>query len=156
MKNFKKKLLLAVLFLVITFVFLFFVSIKLISGKNSNKTTVYFPERKLSFSAELAKTAKERRIGLMNREELLENNGMLFYFPFADKQSFWMKNTLIPLDILFIDDNKIVDIKKNFLPCKNDSCEIYTSTKPAKYVLEINSGLSDKFNIKEGDKVIIK
>lgn len=71
------------------------------------------------FKLEIAKTVIERAKGLMFREKLDENKGMLFIFPTVEKHGFWMKNTLIPLDIIWIDEsNKVVYIKKNVLPCK--------------------------------------
>ena len=106
------------------------------------------------FSVESAKTAVERERGLMFRENLDKNNGMLFIFPKEDKWNFWMKNTLIPLDIIWIDsNNKIVEIKENALPCKENLCQIYSPKTKAKYVLELNSGITKENNIKIGDEV---
>ena len=91
----------------------------------------------------------------MFREKLNENDGMLFVFDDESYLAFWMKNTLIPLDIIFIDENYgIVDIK-NAVPCKEDPCALYKSLKPAKYVLEVNTNFTAKNKIKVGDKVII-
>ena len=68
-----------------------------------------------------------------------------------------MKNTLIPLDIIFIDkDWKIVSIQKNAQPCKADPCELFTSGGAAKYVLEINGGLSEKLGIESGAEVTLE
>ena len=79
---------------------------------------------------------------------------MLFIFEGEDYWSFWMKNTLIPLDLIFISDQyTIVDIKENFKPCKVDNCDSYTSKKKAKYVLEVNSGFVKENNVKIGDKI---
>ena len=66
-----------------------------------------------------------------------------------------MKNTLIPLDIIWIDSNNtIVEVKDNFQPCKEEDCEIYYSKENALYVLEINGNLSNKYEINIGDKII--
>lgn len=106
---------------------------------------------------EVADHTQERIRGLMFRTSLDENSGMLFVFDKEQQLSFWMKNTLIPLDIIFIgNDLKIVDLKENFQPCMPDAdCEVYTSL--AKYALEVNAGFVRENGIKIGDKIgIIK
>ena len=109
-----------------------------------------------TFEVEIADTQLERAQGLMFRKELKENSGMLFIFPESDKHSFWMKNTFIPLDIIWIDENfKIVYIYENAQPCR-ESCNSITPNKDAKYVLEINSGLAEKYEMKIGDRAEIK
>ena len=106
------------------------------------------------FSVEIAQTAAERERGLMFREELNSEKGMLFIFSQSEKYGFWMKNTLIPLDIIWIDENKtIVYFKKEVLPCKEEKCEVYYPDKEALYVLEINAGLTKENNLSVGDKV---
>jgi len=120
------------------------------------KTTVSFPDIKKNFEVEVADTSAKRTLGLMNRSNLLENTGMLFIFDDESEKSFWMKNTLIPLDMIFIDSKfEIVHIQKNAQPCKTITCTTYSSVKSAKYVVEINGGLSDKFGVKEGQKIEI-
>lgn len=102
---------------------------------------------------EIADTDNKRRDGLMYRSKMAENRGMLFIFPYEAQQSFWMRNTLIPLDMLFVNkDMKIVTIRKNALPFKDDIS--YSSTAPATYVIEVNAGYTDKYDIQEGDKII--
>lgn len=89
--------------------------------------------------------------GLMYRKSMDENRGMLFVMPEMKTQSFWMKNTHIPLDIIFINHNKqIVTIRKNTTPFSEKNV---VSTQNALYVLEVNAGYSDKFGIKKGDFV---
>lgn len=118
-----------------------------------NKTSNYVLVNGKKIQVEIADTELERETGLMNRESLQENSGMLFVYPDSEIRSFWMKNTLIPLDIIFIDENlEIVDIK-NALPCYSEPCALYTSSLPAKYVLEVNSGFSEENNISIGEKV---
>lgn len=108
----------------------------------------------ICFNVELAETQAERQQGLMRRQFIDQNSGMLFIFDNENFHLFWMKNTLIPLDIIWINkDNKIVHIEYNVLPCKEDPCTYYTPKEKALYVLEINAGLSEKYNFKEGDKV---
>jgi hypothetical protein len=102
---------------------------------------------------ELAVTASERAKGLMHRESLGENDGMLFVFEQEGKPGFWMKNTLISLDMIFIDsNNKIVDIM-TAVPCEKEPCKSYTPKAEAKYVLEVNAGFAEKHNIQIGDEV---
>ena len=105
-------------------------------------------------NSEIADTEAEREQGLMFRKELGKDEGMFFVFADEDFRSFWMKNTLISLDLLFIDSNKVVvDIKEGFLPCKTDVFESYTSKAKAKYVLEVNSGFVAENNVMVGDVV---
>ena len=108
----------------------------------------------VSFDVEVADTAVKKAIGLMNRTSLPEKGGMLFIFEQEGVQGFWMKNTLIPLDMIFIsEEKKIVHIEREAQPCKVLDCQIYSSEKPAKYVVEINGGLADKFGIREVQRV---
>jgi uncharacterized membrane protein (UPF0127 family) len=112
-----------------------------------------------TYVIELADTDNTRALGLMYREQMAVDEGMLFIFPDTDVRAFWMKNTLIPLDILYFDQNrKLVSISKNTPPCKNTTtrCPSYPSAKPAKYVLEINAGLSQQYGYKTGDELIIQ
>jgi len=106
---------------------------------------------------ELAETIEERAKGLMYREKLDKMSGMLFIFDEEQTRSFWMKNTLIPLDIFFIDANNIIVDIQTMDPCKNDPCISYASKKPAMFALEVNSGFAEKFNISEGNtfKILI-
>ncbi|WP_299125328.1 DUF192 domain-containing protein [uncultured Winogradskyella sp.] len=98
---------------------------------------------------EIADNEYETQTGLMYRTKLKTNHGMLFIFPDEDFRSFYMKNTKIPLDIIYIDTNKtIVSVQKDAQPFDETSLP---SDSPAKYVLEINSGLFDEWQIKVGD-----
>ncbi|GAB6283666.1 MAG: hypothetical protein STSR0008_24550 [Ignavibacterium sp.] len=104
---------------------------------------------KKKIDIEIADTEYDRELGLMFRKEMSDEQGMLFIFPVEDNLSFWMRNTYIPLDMIFIDSQKrIITIHKNTIPLSEDS---YRSSAPAKYVLEVNGGFTDRFNIKEGD-----
>lgn len=103
------------------------------------------------FKVELAVTPQELMTGLMNRETMPGNAGMLFYFGNMAERGFWMKNTLIPLDLLFIKlDGTIHHIHENAIPHDLTSIK---SNGAAAAVLEINGGLSQKLNIQAGDKV---
>jgi len=89
--------------------------------------------------------------GMMFRKQMEENRGMLFIFPDVQMRSFWMRNTIIPLDIIFVaEDRSIVTIQKNTKPFSETSIP---SSAPAKYVLEVNAGLSDNYNLRLGDKL---
>ena len=82
----------------------------------NEKIDVSIYNKNFTFNVEVAKTIEERRVGLMYRKKLLNNEGMLFIFPHEKIIQLWMKNTYIPLDVIFISENKIiVDIKKKFL-----------------------------------------
>lgn len=103
------------------------------------------------FNIELAITPEERARGLMYREELPENSGMLFYFDTDMMLGFWMKNTLIPLDMIFIrNDGTISSIHKNAIP--HDLTSIQSKEKVIA-VFEINGGTADKLGIKPEDKI---
>ncbi len=108
--------------------------------------------KNIIFNVEVAKTVEERRVGLMYRKKLLNNEGMLFIFPQEKIIKLWMKNTYIPLDVIFISKKKvIVDIKKNM---EILSETIIKSKVKSKYALEFNAGLVNKLDIKIGDKVL--
>ncbi len=104
------------------------------------------------FDVEIADSFSERREGLMRRSFLGEKAGMFFVFEVPKVENFWMKNTLIPLDIIYFDENyRVVHIVKNAQPCEEDKCPSFSSVYPVKYVLEINGGLSDRLGIDVGD-----
>jgi uncharacterized membrane protein (UPF0127 family) len=108
------------------------------------------------FSVELAKTDAEREKGLMYRTQLGADKGMLFIFDQEGVYPFWMKNTLIPLDIIWIDSNgKVVFIGENIQPCKIIICPTTNPQVKAKYVLEINAGVSKEMGLKAGDEAKI-
>ena len=107
-------------------------------------------------NVEIADEPQEQSLGLMRRQSLGENNGMLFIFDNEQIRNFWMKNTLMPLDMLFISkDLVIVDIIEAE-PCKEDPCGIYSGKEAAKYVLELNKGYSVRKDINKGDKLVLK
>ena len=104
-------------------------------------------------SAEIMSTPQEKQQGLMFRESLGELSGMLFVNQREGLYPFWMKNTLIPLDIIWISrDKKAAYIVKNAQPCL-ETCEAIKPACPAQYILEVNAGFIDKYQIKIGQKL---
>lgn len=93
------------------------------------------------FLVELAATKETRQQGLMYRKKLALDKGMLFVFDQPGEYGFWMKNTLLPLDMMWLDEEKrVVHIETNVPPCASDPCPIYSPLRPAKYVLELVAG----------------
>jgi uncharacterized membrane protein (UPF0127 family) len=105
----------------------------------------------LHFSIEIAKTEPEREQGLMYRPSMAADAGMLFLYDQPQQAAFWMKNTLIPLDMLFIAaDGHIVNIAKRAVPMSETTI---FSTGPVSAIVEINGGAADRFDIQPGDRV---
>ena len=116
--------------------------------------TVTFIDKHISVSVEIADNPYSWSKGLMFRKSLSADSGMLFVFPDEKPRAFWMKNTLIPLDMIFISaDKRIVSIQKNAVPCKTFVCPSYVSEGKAMYVLEVNAGFVDAHAISAGDQV---
>ncbi|NNE02079.1 MAG: DUF192 domain-containing protein [Eudoraea sp.] len=104
-----------------------------------------------SLDIEIAETDYETQTGLMYRDTMEDNQGMLFIFPDVAYHSFYMKNTKIPLDIIYIDENlRIASIVKNAQPMNETSL---SSGVPVQYVLEVNAGLTDSWKVTEGDRI---
>ena len=109
------------------------------------------------FSVELAETSEKQALGLMFREEMDDDHGMLFIFPVESIRSFWMKNTRIPLDIFYFDaDLELVSVAENARPCKTRNCPTYPSAAPAKYVLELNAGKAAELGVQPGDRLKLR
>jgi len=121
---------------------------------SSNEESVCVKER--CFEVEIVDNDKERSQGLMFREFLEEDAGMFFVFDSSDLYPFWMKNTLIPLDIIWIDENKEVVYISNAVPCEKDPCRNYNPNVEALYVLEVNGGIADEIGLEIGDEVVIQ
>jgi uncharacterized protein len=100
---------------------------------------------------EIADSPDEQATGLMNRTALAEDRGMLFVFPEEEVRSFWMKNTLIPLSIAYMDsEGRIVDIQD--MKPLDDEEPHYVSAEPARYALEVNRGFFDERGVEVGDR----
>jgi uncharacterized membrane protein (UPF0127 family) len=108
------------------------------------------------FSIEIAETEAEHEHGLMERTHMAADHGMLFVFQDDQPRAFWMKNTRIPLDMLFFDaDKHLVSVKHDAPPCTTDPCPVYSSGAPARYVLELNAGQASKLGLTTGDVIQI-
>jgi uncharacterized protein len=106
------------------------------------------------FTVEIAKTPAEQAHGLMDRTTMAADHGMLFVFQHDEPRTFWMKDTLIPLDMLFFDAaHRLVAIQADARPCKADPCRIYPSDVPARYVLELNAGVAGNLGARKGDVI---
>lgn len=108
------------------------------------------------FTVEIADTPDTRALGLMFREQLGEEQGMLFVFDRAAPRSFWMKNTRIPLDIMYFDEQlQLVSVSENTPPCRTSRCPGYPSEGPAQYVLELNAGKAAELGVTSGDRLVL-
>lgn len=108
----------------------------------------------INLDIEIADTDYDIQTGLMYRSTMEPNQGMLFVFDDEEERFFYMKNTQIPLDIIYIDANKkIVSFQKNAKPFNETSLPSHV---PAKYVLEVNAGMADAWSLKEGDSISYK
>lgn len=105
-----------------------------------------------TFRVEIAETQEKQALGLMFRDSMPRNEGMIFIFPNEAPRSFWMKNTRIPLDIMYFDkDLKLVSISADTPPCRVSRCPSYPSSKPAMYVLELNAGMAAELGVGPGE-----
>ena len=103
------------------------------------------------YRLELALTPEEQALGLMFRESLPDRQGMLFLFDTPGEHHFWMKNTMIPLDMIWMDAaGKVVYVSANTPPCQADPCRTYGPNQPASQVLEIAGGMAAKEKIAVG------
>ena len=102
-------------------------------------------------TVEVARSDEERARGLMNRTRLDPDAGMLFVFAESDDHSFWMKNTFLPLDMIFVDEQgRVAGVLENVPPL---STEARTIGRPSRYVLEVNAGWSARHGVQRGDAV---
>lgn len=126
-------------------------------NQKDNRPLAIFENK--SFQVEIADNEQSRQQWLMYRENLDEDKWMLFVFEDDNIYSFWMKNTLIPLDMIWINEldgeNIVVDIQ-TAQPCNTSDCEIYTPKWESRYVLEINAWLAEKYDIKVWDLMHIE
>ena len=104
------------------------------------------------YEVEIADNDASRAQGLMFRDKMADGHGMLFIHDYEEPQAYWMKNTRIPLDILYFDDaRRLVSQQRDVPPCSaGDACPPYPSFKPARYVLELNAGQAAKLKLEDG------
>jgi len=141
----KKKVILITVFLLILLIAVSFLN-------NQKRIQLCFENN--CFDVELALTPEEKRQGLMFRDYLEKNKGMLFVFETEEEHGFWMKDTAIPLDMIWFNENKeVVFISRSNQPCKDNECPAIIPDKKAKYVLELNGGTADKIGLEIGDIV---
>jgi len=131
-----------------TLFILFLLWIPIANSKNVLKIPLYIHHKEIW--VEVARTPEERSLGLMGRKHLGKDEGMLFIFEAEDYHSFWMKNTLIPLSIAFIDRDGRIVWMTDMKPLTLDS---HVPPKPILFVLEMNKGWFSKNGIKAGDGV---
>jgi len=122
----------------------------------TNQPIVLLPDG-FQVECEVANTEETRAQGLMYRESLAPGKGMLFLFVQSGFYPFWMKNTLIPLDMVWIDEaKKIVSVSDNVPPCAADPCPNYPPKGNALYVLEIAGGEAARHHLKSGDPIVMR
>jgi uncharacterized protein len=106
------------------------------------------------FVVEIADDDAEQVRGLMFRRELAEDRGMLFVYGAAQPLSYWMRNCYIPLDILYFDaQGRFINGHYGAPPCRTQQCPTYPSSRPARYVLELASGVGRELDLAEGDAI---
>lgn len=159
MKNRNTFALIAIL--VISFVGIYLLPVFLRSTGNSSKFTDVVVINNKKINVELADTQEKREIGLSGRTGIGKNEGMLFVFKDNPRATvFWMKGMLIPIDIIWIKDNKVIKVDSGLKPPESNVPEVQLSQYPSpgvvEYALEVASGYSEKNNIKVGDSFELK
>lgn len=120
---------------------------------DARRAEVRFPGGRV-IAAEIADTMDRIMYGYMFRPEVGERDGMVFIFPEPGVHNFWMKNTLVPLDIIWMDENRvIVYIEAATPPCKADPCPAYGPMRTISYVLEVRAGTAAREGLKAGDRI---
>ena len=118
---------------------------------------VSFTKNNITIYLEVANTEKQREYGLMNRKSMPENHGMIFIFPRSEMLRFWMKYTLIPLDMIFLNHHRIVAIFPNVPPCKKKTnpCSTYGPNIQADEVIELNAGVAKQLSLTIGSNILL-
>ena len=138
-------------FLVFVLLLLAAVPARALETFTTSELTIQTASGPHKFTIELALSAGQMEQGLMFRPSMPADHGMLFDFKAPTKVMMWMKNTLIPLDMLFLDGaGKIIDIHERAVPRSTD---VIASSAPARYVIELNGGTAERLGIKRGDEV---
>jgi uncharacterized membrane protein (UPF0127 family) len=126
-----------------------------LAGCASADSTPWVELKGKRFAVEIADDPAERERGLMFRDDMAADHGMLFIHDAEAPQAYWMKNTKIPLDILYFDhQRKLVSAQLRVPPCSaGDQCPPYPSEGAALYVLELNAGTAESIDAKNGDEL---
>lgn len=149
MANFNKTIYASIIFV---FIFIGVSRAQLSDSGGEKKALIRFKDN--SFLVEVAETRQQQAKGLMFVRSLPSDSGMLFVYKDEALRSFYMKNTYIPLDIIWLDkEKKVVFIKENAEPESPEACESIYPQAEAMYVLELNAGSSDRIGLKIGDKL---
>lgn len=133
-----------------------FIGLFLITYVLSKQSTKILVNDK-TFIVKVAKSEKDKQVGLSKTKVIAENQGMLFVFDDADYHSFWMKDMNFPIDIIYIRDDKVTTVIENAKPETNEQdLEIYQPDEASDKVLEINAGVAKKYNIKKDTQIKIE
>ena len=133
---------------------LFALALGLLLGTSACATGPSYVELKgQRFSVEIADEPDEQALGLMFRRSMEPDHGMLFIFPTEAPRSFWMKNTRIPLDIIYFSKELELVSYVTAKPCRTEACPGYPSEGPAMYVLELNAGKGSELGLAPGDRL---
>lgn len=133
-------------------IFVVFTALMLMTGCRAGQPWVEVGDQR--YYVEIADDPGERAQGLMFRDALDDDAGMLFIFPDVAPRAFWMRNTRIPLDIVYLGPElRIVGWSLNTPPCRTQRCPSYPSIRPARYVLEVNAGEMARLGASVGDRL---
>jgi len=135
--------------LALAFVALFFI----LNVFYKKERLVSFKKNNITVYLEVADTEKKREYGLMNRKSMPKNHGMIFIFPKPEILRFWMKNTLIPLDMIFLNHGRVVAVIADVPPCKTSFCRSYGPDLLADEVIELNAGMTKQLEIITSNQV---
>ena len=140
------------IFIILLPIILTTIGLIILESRNKKEGEVCFKNN--CFKVQMAVTVKEQERGLMFRKNLKQDEGMLFVFKEEGEHPFWMKNTLIPLDIIWINQNQeVVFISENTQTCSENHCSSVNPGKKARYVLELKGGTSKNIDLRAGDKI---
>jgi len=123
---------------------------------NGNTTLPHVDFEGHRYFVDIADDDRTRARGLMFVDQMDDNRGMFFIFRREAPRSFWMRNTRIPLDIIYLDRNlRVVSISEDTPPCRTRQCPSYPSDGPAQYVLELNAGQAAAIGLDKGDQISV-
>ncbi len=117
--------------------------------------TIATGERKVVLKVEVARTDEQRQRGLMHRRSLARDAGMIFQYPRPSTGAFWMKNTLIPLDIAFYNASGRILRIMQMKPCRVEACPVYDPEVSYRGALEVNAGSFRRWGVRRGDRIVV-